>query len=216
MGNVAPSDDAMEQSQGKFFTTLGGRFFRTLGEGRTLMPWGISDVVDRRIDPTSPEDLTFAEIECRRRVMEVVDRLRAEEPAFAHAYLSDIAWQLGIYESRRLRGQYVLSADDAGASFDDSIALTGHSVQYGTTYEIPYRCLLPQALDGLLVAGRCISADTRVHQATKEIPPCFATGEAAGHAAAMAVACGVSPAQVDVGTLQQRLIESGAIVRRPN
>ena len=88
---------------GRFFQTLGGRFFRTIGEGRTLMPWGIADVVDRKIDPTAEEDLTFAEVECRRRVMEVVERLRAEEPAFARAYLADIAWQLGIYESRRLR-----------------------------------------------------------------------------------------------------------------
>ena len=150
MGNVAAPDEAIEHGKGKFFTTLGGRFFRTIGEGRTLMPWGISDVVDRRIDATSPEDLTFAEVECRRRVMEVVDRLRAEEPAFADAYLTDIAWQLGIYESRRLRGRYVLGADDAGVAFEDAIAFTGHWVQNGTTFEIPYRCLLPPVLEGLL------------------------------------------------------------------
>ena len=80
MGNVETPDDAMEAMAGRFFQTLGGRFFRTIGEGRTLMPWGIADVVDRKIDPTVEEDLTFAELECRRRVMEVVDRLRAEEP----------------------------------------------------------------------------------------------------------------------------------------
>ena len=113
MGNVETPDDAMEAMTGRFFQTLGGRFFRTIGEGRTLMPWGIADVVDRKIDPTAEEELTFAEVECRRRVMEVVERLRAEEPAFARAYLADIAWQLGIYESRRLHGRYAMGRDDA-------------------------------------------------------------------------------------------------------
>ena len=216
MGNVETPDDAMEAMTGRFFQTLGGRFFRTIGEGRTLMPWGIADVVDRKIDPTDEEALTFAEVECRRRVMDVVARLRAEEPAFARAYLADIAWQLGIYESRRLRGRYVMSRDDATTSFDDAIAVTGDWVRYGLTYEIPYRALLPLDTPGLLVAGRCISADHRVHQATKEIPPCFATGEAAGVAAAIAAARAIAPHEVPVADVQGRLLRHGAIVRRPD
>ena len=120
---------------GRFFQTLGGRFFRTIGEGRTLMPWGIADVVDRKIDPTvrggpvaSPSSSAVA------RVMEVVERLRAEEPAFARAYLSDIAWQLGIYESRRLaRPLRDVVATTRAASFDDAIAVTGDWVRYGLT-----------------------------------------------------------------------------------
>jgi glycine/D-amino acid oxidase-like deaminating enzyme len=211
MGNVRGADDAIVGTEGRFFRTLGGRFFKTLGAGRTLMPWGIADVVDRKIDPTSPDDLTWAEIECRRRVRAVVDELKGVE-GFEDAYLEDLAWQLGIYESRRLEGRYVLGRRDEGARFEDTIAFTGDWVRYGVTYEIPYRCLLPQRTEQLLVAGRCISADHRVHQATKEIPPCFATGEAAGIAAALSAASGVATSALDVGELRARLREAGAIL----
>jgi glycine/D-amino acid oxidase-like deaminating enzyme len=211
MGNVRGADDAILGTEGRFFRSLGGRFFKTLGAGRTLMPWGIADVVDRKIDPTSPDDLTWAEIECRRRVMAVVDELKEVE-GFEDAYLEDLAWQLGIYESRRLEGRYVLGRRDQGAAFDDAIALTGDWVRYGDTYEIPYRCLVPQQTEQLLVAGRCISSDHRVHQATKEIPPCFATGEAAGLAAALSADSGVATSEIDVGLLRARLRQAGAIV----
>jgi hypothetical protein len=175
------------------------------------MPCGIADVVDRKIDPTSPEDLTWAEIECRRRVMAVVDELKEVE-GFEAAYLEDLAWQLGIYESRRLVGRYVLGRRDEGVSFDDAIAFTGDWVRYGVTYEIPYRCLVPQRTEQLLVAGRCISSDHRVHQATKEIPPCFATGEAAGIAAALSADSGVATSALDVRELRARLRQAGAIL----
>ena len=71
---------------------------------------------------------------------------------------------------------------------------------YGALYWIPYGALLPRELDNLLVAGRCISVDHRVHHATKEIPACFASGEAAGAAAALAVARDITPAALDVAT----------------
>ncbi len=213
MGNVRGVDDAILSTEGRFFRTLGGRFFKTPGAGRTLMPWGIADVVDRKIDPTSPDDLTWAEIECRRRVMAVVDELKGVE-GFEDAYLDDIAWQLGIYESRRLEGRYVLGRRDEGVSFDDTIAFTGDWVRYGVTYEIPYRCLLPKGTEQLLVAGRCISADHRVHQATKEIPPCFATGEAAGLAAALSAEGGAATSELDVAELRRRLRQAGAILGR--
>jgi FAD dependent oxidoreductase len=211
MGNVRGADDAILGTEGRFFRSLGGRFFKTLGAGRTLMPWGIADVVDRKIDPTSPDDLTWAELESRRRVMEVVDELKEVE-GFEDAYLEDVAWQLGIYESRRLEGRYVLGRRDEGVSFDDAVAFTGDWVRCGLTYEIPYRCLLPQRTEQLLVAGRCLSADHRVHQATKEIPPCFATGEAAGIAAALSAATGVATSALDVGELRARLRKAGAIL----
>jgi len=216
MGNVAGVDDAIVAGDGRFFKSLGGRFFKTLGEGRTLMPWGVADVLDRKIDPTSPDDLSWAEVECRRQVMAVVDRIRNELPGLADAYLSDIATQLGIYESRRLLGRYQLGRGDCGRAFEDSIAVTGDWVRNGDVYEIPYRCLLPRGVGGVLVAGRCISADHRVHQATKEIPACVATGQAAGAAAALAAAAGQSPELVDVGALRERLIRSGATVSTPH
>ncbi|MEN8183480.1 MAG: FAD-dependent oxidoreductase [Myxococcota bacterium] len=185
--------------------------FHTVGEGRVLFPWGATEKL-RRIDPTSPEDLSWAQLECRRRVMQVVDRLRAEVPGFARASLAQVADQIGITESRRLQGEVVLARDDMDRAFPDAIAVTGHWTRVGATYSIPYGCLLPREITNLLVAGRCISVEHRVHHATKEIPACMATGEAAGTAAALALARGVAPRQLDIALLQQRLRAHGAIL----
>jgi len=191
----------------------GGWFFHTIGEGRVLLPWGATERITRKIDATSPEDLTYAELECRKRVMEEVDRLRAEIPGFAQAHLCHIADQLGITESRRLVGEYVLGRDDVDQPCDDVIAITGHWTKYEALYYIPYRSLLAKEFPNLLVAGRCISVDHRVHHATKEIPPCMATGEAAGTAAALAARGGIEPKQVEVKALQEQLEKRGAILR---
>ena len=212
MGGVEQPDEAITLGQGKFFPTLGGYFFRTIGQDRTLMPWGASDAVNRRIDATSPDELTAAEIECRRLVMKEIDRLRTEVPGFQHSYINDIAWQLGIYESRRLVGEYQLRRDDEGRQFEDTIAQTGNWTKYGAVYNIPYRCLVPKRVTNLLVAGRCISVDSRVHHSTKEIPPCVATGQAAGLAAAVAVHKGSAVGDVRSSDLQQKLREQGAIL----
>jgi hypothetical protein len=109
-------------------------------------------------------------------------------------------------------GEYVLSRDDMDTPFDDAIGVTGHWTRYGTRYWIPYRCLLATELDNLLAAGRCISVDHRVHHATKEIPSCMMTGEAAGTAAALAVQAGISPKHLDVALLRRTLRQAGAIV----
>lgn len=191
----------------------GGWFFRTIGEERVLLPWGATERVSRKIDATNPDDLTYAEVECRKRVMEEVDRLRREIPGFRNAHLCHIADQLGITESRRLIGEYVLGRDDIDKPCDDAITITGHWTKYEALYYIPYRSLLPKEFSNLLVAGRCISVDHRVHHATKEIPPCMATGEAAGTAAALAVRKEIGPKQLEVKLLQRRLEERGAILK---
>ncbi len=206
MGGVHEADEAVAS---------GGWYFRTLGQGRVLLPWGATERIARKIDATDPEDLTFAELECRKQVMAEADRLRAEVPAFRDAHVCDIASQLGITESRRLRGVYVLARDDIDRAFDDAIAVTGHWTKYGVRYAIPYRALRSERIDNLLVAGRCISVDHRVHHATKEIPPCIATGEAAGTAAALAVRAGTTPAALAVPALRARLRQAGAIVDIP-
>ncbi len=189
-----------------------GRGFRAVGEGRMLMPWGATEKIARAIDATSPEDLTVAELACRRRVMAELDRLRKEDPAFAHAHVCRIADPLGVTESRRLIGRRVLTREDEGRAFADGVALTGHWTKYGALYSIPYGCLLAREAPNLLVAGRCISVDHRVHHATKEIPACFATGEAAGTAAALAVRNSCEPAQLDVTKLRAHLSKAGAIL----
>jgi hypothetical protein len=190
----------------------GGFFFKTVMPGQVLMPWGAAERIERRIDATDPDDLTFAEVECRRMVMDEVARLKSQVPGFEEAYLTDVALTLGITESRRLGGAYVLARDDIGRVFDDTIATTGHWTKYGAVYHIPYRSLLPKRTSNLLVVGRCISVDHRVHHATKEIPPAFATGEAAGIAAVHALRAGASVQEVDVGALQGALRAAGAVL----
>jgi hypothetical protein len=166
--------------------------------------------IGRRIDATDPDDLTYAEVECRRMVMEEVARLRAQAPGFSDAYLTDVALTLGVTESRRLTGEHTLARDEVGHVFADTIASTGHWTKYGAVYHIPYRSLLPKRSSNLLVAGRCISVDHRAHHATKEIPPCFATGEAAGIAAVQALRASTAVHDVDVPSLQRALRAAGA------
>ena len=190
----------------------GGWFFRTVGRGQMLMPWGATERIIRKIDATDPSDLTLAEIECRKMVMKEFDRLRAEVPQFRNAHLCDIATQLGITESRRLVGEYVLRREDMDRPLDDAIGITGHWTRYAARYWIPYRSLLVREVDNLLTAGRCISVDHRTHHATKEIPACMVTGQAAGTAAALAVQRGVGPKQIDIVALQDTLRRGGAIL----
>ncbi len=204
MGGVENPEDAIR---------AGGWFFRTIGKDKVLLPWGATDKVSRKIDATDPDDLTYAELECRKQVMAEVDRLRKEAPGFRQAYLCHIADQLGITESRRLVGEYMLSREEVDIPCEDVIALTGHWTKYESLYYIPYRSLLPKEFSNLLVAGRCISVDHRVHHATKEIPACMATGEAAGTAAALAVQTGLGPKALDVKKLQRQLEDRGAILR---
>lgn len=189
----------------------GAGCFQTIGPGKVLFPWGAIEKVGR-IDATRPEDLTRAELECRRRVLAEFERLRREVPGFEDAHLCEVADQLGITESRRLLGRHVLTRNDMDVVLPDAVAVTGHWTQYGALYHIPYGALLPREISNLLVAGRCISADHRVHHATKEIPACMAAGEAAGAAAALAVQTGIDPPALDVAALRSSLVDGGAIV----
>jgi glycine/D-amino acid oxidase-like deaminating enzyme len=202
MAGVVDPDAAIEAG--------GGWFFKTPGEGRVLMPWGAMGRIDHRISPVDVEDLTYAEIACRRMVMEEADRLRRENRGFERAYLSDVASQLGITESRRMVGAYVLGRDEVDRPFEDVVARTGNWTKNGVIYNIPFRTLFPREVSNLLVAGRCISVDHRAHHSTKEIPACFATGEAAGTAAALAAAAGILPRELDVKKLQAKLLSQGA------
>jgi len=190
----------------------GGFYFNTIGRDRVLVPWGGEARVRDKIDATNPGEVSQALEQCRRMVMAEATRLKESAPGFENAYISMIADQLGITESRRLLGQYVMARDDINREFDDTIARTGHWTRYDAVYNIPYRSLLTRSLENLVVAGRCISADHRVHHATKEIPPCMATGQAAGTAAALAAADGSNAHLVDVRRLQQALREQGAIL----
>ncbi|MFQ5473544.1 MAG: FAD-dependent oxidoreductase, partial [Dehalococcoidia bacterium] len=189
-----------------------GLFFHAPGEGQTLVPWGGEASVRRKIDATDPAETSEALAECRLMVREEAARLEEAVPGFESSYISLMADQLGITESRRLLGEYVLGRDDLNSPFDDVVARTGHWTKYDCVYNIPYRSLLPQKLNNLLVAGRCISVDHRAHHATKEIPACMATGEAAGTAAALAARGSVGVREISVPELQKRLRDRGAIL----
>jgi hypothetical protein len=202
MGGVQDIEKSLDEAK--------GLYFRTPGRDRALVPWGGEARVSRKIDATDPEEVSEALAECRQMVMEEAARLRRSAPGFEDTYISMIADQLGITESRRLQGEYVMSRDDLDRQFEDVVARTGHWTKYGCVYNIPYRSLLPKNVTNLLAAGRCISVDHRVHHATKEIPACMATGQAAGTAAAMTL--GGSVRTVNVQALQARLREQGAIL----
>lgn len=189
--------------------------FRTVHRGQLLLPWGSMGKLERKIDATNPRDLSYAETACRRAVMEEFRRLQSEIPAMRNAHVCNIATQLGITESRRLHGAHILTHDEMNKGFDDAVAVTGHWTKYGAVYAIPYRCLRASGIANLLAAGRNISVDHRAHHATKEIPACMATGQAAGVAAAMALSEQATVAHVDVTELRRRLHARGAIVDYP-
>ncbi|MHB1923176.1 MAG: FAD-dependent oxidoreductase [Acidimicrobiales bacterium] len=183
--------------------------FETLDRDRLLIPWG---PLGRRVDPLDPADMTAALLECRAGARQAFAAMRKSTPGWGEAWLDDYAAVLGITESRRLVGDYVLAKEDADRPFEDAVARTGHWTRRDVVFDIPYRCLTTPAATNLLVAGRCISTTRYVHQATKEIPAAMATGEAAGEAAALAAAGDGDVRAVDVGVLRRRLSEAGAFL----
>ncbi len=167
-------------------------------------------------------DLTSAEIEARRQTRDLVQFLVSRVPGFENAYLQQTAAQIGIRESRRIRGEYMLTSEDVlGArKFPDGIARSAYPVDIhnpagtgtvirkvpkGDYYEIPYRCLVPLRIDNLLAAGRCVSATHEAQASLRVMPQCFAMGEAAGVAAATAVRETTPPREVDGAALRRAL-----------
>lgn len=155
--------------------------------------------------------LSQVEIDARLKIHEAVEILRQEMPGFAGVWLVDTACQLGVRRSRRLRGTFRLTADEI-SQFDwqheDSIGRGNDFRRIGPVYDIPYGCLVPESLDGLLTCGRCVSSDDEALEALREIHVCWVTGEAAGVAAAMAVRGGCQPREVPIPELQQALREA--------
>lgn len=182
----------------------------------------------RGVDPTDPEQLTAAEIEGRRQALEYTRFLRDKVPGYEKADLADLSTQIGVRESRRILGDYRLTREDvlAARKFEDAIAQCGAPIEDhhggadtkweylpdGETVDIPYRCLLPQGVEGLLVVGRCLSAEHDAHAAVRSMGQCMAMGQAAGIAAVLASRSGAVPREVQIAQLQARLREIGAII----
>src|SRR6266699_3895891 len=183
----------------------------------------------RAINGIEPDDLTRGEIEGRRQAIRAFEFLRTV-PGFEKSYIVDLPPQLGIRETRRVIGGYMLSGEDVlgCATFEDSIGVNGWPMESHVAgdvifkfppipqsrgfNELPYRMLVPVGIDNLLVAGRCASMTHDGQSAARVSGACFAMGEAAGTAAALALSGNTAPRDIDVGKLQSQLKQQGAFV----
>ncbi len=175
----------------------------------------------------SPEGALDAELELRRQVESIVRFLRKYVPGYEESRLKGSGSTLGVRESRRIMGDYILQDADVenGNVQKDAIVhkawflidihnpkgsgqAEGHS-HPAKPYDIPYRCLLPKGVEGMLTCGRCISGTHRAHASYRVMGICLATGQAAGVAAALAAQRGVTPRALPAEAVQKALTESG-------
>ena len=180
-------------------------------------------------NPTDPWDVTEAEIIARRQVYEMYDFLKSHAGGMENSYLAMTASEIGVRESRMIIGDYVLTEKDCVSctKFDDAIAACNYDIDIhnpegsgtshyyfpeGEYYTIPYRSLIPQNADNLLVAGRCISSDHGAQASYRIMPTVCCIGEAAGAAASIASKKGCTPREIDVAELQVTLKANGAFI----
>lgn len=177
------------------------------------------------VDATDPDALSSAEMEGRRQALEYLRFLREQVPGYERAELGGLSVQIGVRETRRIKGEYWITREDvlSARKFPDAIAQCGAPIEEhhaggdtrweylpdGETVDIPYRALLPQELENVIVAGRCLSASHEAHASIRSIGQCLAMGQAAGLAAALAKG---DVRGVDVGELRTRLLEMGAVL----
>ncbi len=179
----------------------------------------------RPVDAAVEEELSYAELEGRAQAHRLAEFAKRELPGFTDAFLADTAARLGVRETRKIVGEYVLQEDDvlAARDFDDGIGRCAwpieRHVEGGLTewqflepsasYSIPYRCLVPRGLDNLLVAGRCISADSGAFGSVRVMGPCMLEGQAVALAAAQICKRPVPAAKIDIGQLRSALATIG-------
>ena len=184
------------------------------------------------VDSTKAEDLTRATIEAREQCFATIDVYRKYVPGMENCYMISTPNTIGLRESRRIMGEYVLNEDDIRSQqmFDDAISYASFFVDIhhidgpgmdhtvwrppkGFKYQIPWRTLVPKGVENILVAGRCHSATHVALGSTRVMVPCMAMGEAAGLASAMSLDAGIAPRETDVAALQERLRAQGVILR---
>ncbi len=197
------------------------------GVGEDVLHFNTTRVV--MLDPTNPFDVSKAEVIARKQIHELIGFLKENSDAFNESALISVAVNIGVRESRKLKGVHILTGDELinCTCFEDSIALgnydidihsptgTGTSHRYfadGEFYTIPYRSLLPKEYDNLLVAGRCISATHEAQASVRIMPICCCLGEAAGTAIAIAHNTNRNVHTVDIKALQKTLTENGAVL----
>lgn len=161
------------------------------------------------------DDLTAVEVRSHRAMAAHLAYFRKHAPGFESAYMLYSAPQLGVRHTRRLKGVGAVRRSQwpDGVALGDEVGVTPAVSPKFPNISIPYGALVPARLDGLLACGRHVSCDPNSHGFMREIPQCWITGQAAGTAAALAVAQGVAPRDLDVGTLQAALLRQGVFVR---
>jgi hypothetical protein len=161
------------------------------------------------------EDLTEVEIRSHRLMAQHLEVYRTHAPGFETAFLMLSAPQIGVRHARRLVGVDSVTREDwaSGVARPDEVGVSPSLSPKFPNVSVPYGCLVPRSLDGLLVAGRAVSCDATSHSFLREIPQCWLTGQAAGAAAALAVAQRVTPRNVSIERLQAELARHGALVR---
>jgi hypothetical protein len=231
MGYYSLRDKALAAGEWHAYSGV-GFFIMPRDNGHFQAHFQHSSQVDN-IDPTNVRDLTYCEVECRKQVVLALKFIKKYMPGFEKSYLTRVCPELRIRESRRIMGDYVLrKADCAEAKkFPDVIGKSGFSsgakhvattdtIAYeavvhpkdGGSYDIPYRCLVPQVIENLLVGGKAISTDRDSYK--RFLQETMVTGQAAGVAAAICARKGVTPRQLeqDVSELQSILLKQGAIL----
>lgn len=184
-------------------------------------------------DQTNQEEITRALIWMRKMNEIYLEFLRKRIPGFEDSYIIQTQPMVGTRESRRIRGEYTLTGEDCvkGRRFPDVIAVSGrpcnvHSltgvsgemifIEVEKPFDIPYRCLIPQKIDNILVAGRAVSATQLALGALRGEPCCMSLGEAAGTAAALAIKSDITPRGLDIGKLQKNLRDQGVLLSLEN
>jgi ribulose 1,5-bisphosphate synthetase/thiazole synthase len=157
------------------------------------------------------DDLTHVEVELRRRILHIVRFYRHRVPGFENVRLLSFASQLGVRDSRRIAALHKITREDVvGATvFPDTIGRCALSFGSRTGFPVPYRCLVPVDLPGILTAGRCVCADNWVQQVLRLIPPAMMTGQAAGTAAALCAREGCSPGLLETDRVRKALNAAG-------
>jgi hypothetical protein len=170
----------------------------------------------QRTDAMDVEQLTKIDVQSRKRALITYDFMKKYVPGFERSFIMLTAPQLGTQGGRRIIGEYTVTEKDMETDeiFEDTIAVLANN-DYGEisakhpTLCIPYRCLVPKRVDGLLVAGRSFSSADTINETFNIIPHCIAYGQAAGTAAALAVKAGVQPRKVDYKALRANLVKQG-------
>lgn len=204
------------EAEPKRFQQLMSELARVAGTRLLPLPSSRNDVIWMNnwipgLNCINVEDLTKLEVEMRKMMLRGHDFTKKNIPTFENSFIMDTASQTGTRGSRRLIGEYVVTKEDllAGKKYDDTIAIIPRYSPPGESahIQIPYRCLVPIKVDGLLVAGRSFSSDMVANNTINLIPHCIAMGQAAGTAAALAIKNNVNIRDVNIRALQNSLVK---------